>query len=400
MEKRNKVNKKLISMILAGMLTFAPVGCGKANTKTADTTAPATQTTTEATTEDIEVVTTEATTEAVVTDGLDITNNASIEKVVDESYEKYQEFYEETGIDKDQIRNMIFFINDKYTDEAGSPVFTEEEMALAYCNVERIMLPYKVSQKIDNINTINNGDIKPEDDGIIIPEIPKISDFIDQNISGGKITARKTKEWEDELEKQRKLMNESRTFDIDSINAFIKKNEVTDFNNDDTGLSSSTVNGFLFVISDQHKYALRMAGAMQPQVIYIEGNDGIDEIKINASNEERKIEDLIENLKEEVQKEDSVIYGFDINKVAEDVSTSYYEGRTPEAEEIAAEYGLSIEHSNIIIDYAIFLSTMEYYQYERIDCNRKRQAHDKLNEIITNNKTSSLNGTRKLVLNA
>lgn len=395
MEKRNKVNKKLISMILAGMLTFAPVGCGKANTKTADTTAPATQTTTEATTEDIEVVTTEATTEAVVTDGLDITNNASIEKVVDESYEKYQEFYEETGIDKDQIRNMIFFINDKYTDEAGSPVFTEDEMALAYCNVERIMLPYKVSQKIDNINTINNGDIKPEDDGIIIPEIPKISDFIDQNISGGKITARKTKEWEDELEKQRKLMNESRTFDIDSINAFIKKNEVTDFNNDDTGLSSSTVNGFLFVISDQHKYALRMAGAMQPQVIYIEGNDGIDEIKINAYNEERKVEDLVENLKEE-----NLLDAAKTDEVVNYVVALYENGQATTPEEIAAAYGLGIDNSDLLIDYAIFLSTMEYYQYERIDCNRKRQAHDKLNEIITNNKTSSLNGTRKLVLNA
>lgn len=395
MEKRNKINKKLISMILAGMLTFAPVGCGKANTKTADTTAPATQATTEATTEDIEVVTTEATTEEVVTDGLDITNNASIEKVVDESYEKYQEFYEETGIDKDQIRNMIFFINDKYTDEAGSPVFTEDEMALAYCNVERIMLPYKVSQKIDNINTINNGDIKPEDDGIIIPEIPKISDFIDQNISGGKITARKTKEWEDELEKQRKLMNESRTFDIDSINAFIKKNEVTDFNNDDTGLSSSTVNGFLFVISDQHKYALRMAGAMQPQVIYIEGNDGIDEIKINAYNEERKVEDLVENLKEE-----NLLDAAKTDEVVNYVVALYENGQATTPEEIAAAYGLGIDNSDLLIDYAIFLSTMEYYQYERIDCNRKRQAHDKLNEIITNNKTSSLNGTRKLVLNA
>lgn len=395
MEKRNKVNKKLISMILAGMLTFAPVGCGKANTKTADTTATATETTTEATTEDIEVVTTEATTEEVVTDGLDITNNASIEKVVDESYEKYQEFYEETGIDKDQIRNMIFFINDKYTDEAGSPVFTEDEMALAYCNVERIMLPYKVSQKIDNINTINNGDIKPEDDGIIIPEIPKISDFIDQNISGGKITARKTKEWEDELEKQRKLMNESRTFDIDSINAFIKKNEVTDFNNDDTGLSSSTVNGFLFVISDQHKYALRMAGAMQPQVIYIEGNDGIDEIKINAYNEERKVEDLVENLKEE-----NLLDAAKTDEVVNYVVALYENGQATTPEEIAAAYGLGIDNSDLLIDYAIFLSTMEYYQYERIDCNRKRQAHDKLNEIITNNKTSSLNGTRKLVLNA
>lgn len=396
MEKRNKINKKLISMILAGMLTFAPVGCGKANTKTADTTAPATQTTTEATTEDIEVVTIEATTEeVVVTDELDVTNNASIEKVVDESYEKYQEFYEETGIDKDQIRNMIFFINDAYTDEAGSPVFTEDEMALAYCNVERIMLPYKVSQKIDNINTINNGDIKPEDDGIIIPEIPKISDFIDQNISGGKITARKTKEWEDELEKQRKLMNESRTFDIDSINAFIKKNEVTDFNNDDTGLSSSTVNGFLFVISDQHKYALRMAGAMQPQVIYIEGNDGIDEIKINAYNEERKVEDLVENLKEE-----NLLDAAKTDEVVNYVVALYENGQATTPEEIAAAYGLGIDNSDLLIDYAIFLSTMEYYQYERIDCNRKRQAHDKLNEIITNNKTSSLNGTRKLVLNA
>ena len=395
MEKRNKINKRLISMILAGMLTFAPVGCGKANTKTADTTAPATQTTTEATTEDIEVVTTEATTEEVVAEGLDITNNASIEKVVDESYEKYQEFYDETGIDKDQIRNMIFFINDKYTDEAGSPVFTEDEMALAYCNVERIMLPYKVSQKIDNINTINNGDIKPEDDGIIIPEIPKISDFIDQNISGGKITARKTKEWEDELDKQRKLMNESRTFDIDSINAFIKKNEVTDFNNDDTGLSSSTVNGFLFVISDQHKYALRMAGAMQPQVIYIEGNDGIDEIKINAYNEERKVEDLVENLKEE-----NLLDAAKTDEVVNYVVALYENGQATTPEEIAAAYGLGIDNSDLLIDYAIFLSTMEYYQYERIDCNRKRQAHDKLNEIITNNKTSSLNGTRKLVLNA
>ena len=395
MEKRNKINKRLISMILAGMLTFAPVGCGKANTKTADTTAPATQTTTEATTEDIEVVTTEATTEEVVAEGLDITNNASIEKVVDESYEKYQEFYDETGIDKDQIRNMIFFINDKYTDEAGSPVFTEDEMALAYCNVERIMLPSKVSQKIDNINTINNGDIKPEDDGIIIPEIPKISDFIDQNISGGKITARKTKEWEDELDKQRKLMNESRTFDIDSINAFIKKNEVTDFNNDDTGLSSSTVNGFLFVISDQHKYALRMAGAMQPQVIYIEGNDGIDEIKINAYNEERKVEDLVENLKEE-----NLLDAAKTDEVVNYVVALYENGQATTPEEIAAAYGLGIDNSDLLIDYAIFLSTMEYYQYERIDCNRKRQAHDKLNEIITNNKTSSLNGTRKLVLNA
>lgn len=381
-----ELRKKLAAGALAGTIALGSLtGCGKNDDKMTYDEFLAQYEQEHATEEaSTETQTTESVSEEYVSEGLNAEADASIEEIVDESYEEYQEFYDSVGIDKDQIRNMIFFVNDKYE------TLTEDELGLAYCNIERIMLPYKVSQKIDNINTIANGDITPEQDGVIIPNIPKISSFVDQNKSGGKITVRKMQEWEEELAKQVKLMNEEGTFDVDSINAFIKKNEVTDYNNDDTGLSSSTVTGFRFVLSDQHKYALRMAGAMQPQVNFIEGNEGIDDIKINAFNEERKIEDLVENLKEE-----NLLDAATSEKVVDYVTNLYQNGETITPQEIAESYGLSIDNSNLLIDYAIYLSTMAFYQYERIDCNLKREALDKRNNL---SKDTSMNNNKKKML--
>lgn len=369
-EKLVELKRKLALLSLAGTLTLSGAGCAKTNKVETENTQ--------------NNITTEAT---VLSDNAKTDVNAELENFAETNYSTYQEFYDSIGIDKDQIKNMYLFINDIYEDENSNALMSVDDLGLAYMNVESVMLPYKVSQKIDNINTINHGDIKPEDDGVVIPSIPKLSEFIDQSKAGASITTRKLQEYEDELNYQVNLMNSDRTFDTKHMNKFIKKNEVTDYNNDDTGLSSTTSIGFRFLLSDSHKYALKMDGAMQPQVNFIEGNDGIKDIKINAFNAERKTEDMVENLKEE-----NLLDSDTIDSITNKVIDIYNDGNSITPKEIASDYDISIDNSNLLIDYAIYLSTMQYYMYERMDCNLKREATDKLYNIngLSENKTNTL----------
>ena len=145
-----ELRKKLAAGALAGTIALGSLtGCGKNDDKMTYDEFLAQYEQEHATEEaSTETQTTESVSEEYVSEGLNAEADASIEEIVDESYEEYQEFYDSVGIDKNQIRNMIFFVNDKYE------TLTEDELGLAYCNIERIMLPYKVSQKIDNINTI------------------------------------------------------------------------------------------------------------------------------------------------------------------------------------------------------------------------------------------------------
>ena len=211
--KRFKINKKLEAIALISVLGLSALtGCGK--TKTANTTEEKGVYLTQDEYDKIMSVvdanenkeTNESEVEVVNEDTfvegeLDINSNGSIENIVDESYETYQEFYDDHGINKDQIRDMIFVLNDKYTDEDGNLVIDEDRAQEAYSNIERVLgnAGSAILQKMDNINTI---EIDPEigkdiDNSWDIIAHPSLVPLIDKNISGGKATAEKVAEFEE-----------------------------------------------------------------------------------------------------------------------------------------------------------------------------------------------------------
>ena len=203
-----KMKRGLLTGLLAGTMVLGPVGCGKSTTEEPTTAPVTTEATTEVPTEALdETVEVNTSAEEYVPGVLNVNVNESIEEFVDKNYEEFKEFYDDIGIDKAQIRNIVLFVNDKYESADGTVTMSEDELGLAYCNVERILLPYKVSQKIDNINSIKNGDISKEEDGINIPKIPKLSEFFDTNIGGSAKSIKEMQEWENELAYQCDKMN-------------------------------------------------------------------------------------------------------------------------------------------------------------------------------------------------
>ena len=103
---------------LAGFatMTLSLSSCGETKTDTA-TTSVSTEATTNTSTEvPTKEVVAEATTEKVDTgiDSLNINDNASIEQAVDNTYEKYREFYKNNAMGKDEIRRSGIPSRSKY----------------------------------------------------------------------------------------------------------------------------------------------------------------------------------------------------------------------------------------------------------------------------------------------
>ena len=126
---RLKINKKLATLAVMSMAAITSLtGCGKKDvkeTKPVDTQA---ETTTEAVVE-----------EPIIYTELDINNDASIEAIVEESYNTYNEFYTKYGISKDQVRDIVFVLNDKYTDSEGKLIIDEDRASEAYMNIKVIV---------------------------------------------------------------------------------------------------------------------------------------------------------------------------------------------------------------------------------------------------------------------
>lgn len=323
-------------------------------------------------------VSTEYSTEIVTSEELNINDNASIEKVLDENYSDYMDFYNEVGMSKDDLRDVIFIINDKYQDEDGNLLVDEERVHNAYSNLNQMLVNTSVLQSMDNINTIEMDEEigKQIDNSWDIKTHPTIVPLIDKNISGGIATAEKIKEFEDLRNHVIEEMNTNNKIDKETINSFVKKMEIDDYNTNSDNLGKVRKNGQKYLLADSKLRVLYLAAIANPKTIYLEGYEGIDKnIKINPTNEERFLENDILTLVQE-----GMLNGQAVDAILEDSekgSLAY----TPEEQEIINNYGLSNDQLRLVLSYAHYLTTMAYYKYDKMTCSAEAKTINTIESI-------------------
>ena len=382
--------KKYGVIATIGLMGLGLTSCGKSETTETTTIAATTEATTSTTTEAVttEVQTeavTEATTERVDTDGLDIYDNASIENAVDKSYDTYKEFYDNLGISKDQIRDMIFVSNDVYTDEDGKLVIDEERALDAYMNIKKVLLSPKMN--MDVYNTM----LSPEE-VYKLESAPSLADFIDIDLAGGNIVADEIKEYEALRNSQIKLINEKGQVDVETVKNYVIKNEITDIDNYSNAPDSVSKNGHKFILTAIHYSGLQLASAVtQDQYIKSDKRN----IKINPSDDEVILESRIIELDERGYLPDGMLDDVvKYVKVEEDINDDLTDEEL--AKKVSEKYRMELDESNLLIAYARYVNSMDIYMYIDDMCDEQNETVKDI-EVKRKN-TSSLNNTKRLIL--
>ena len=388
MNKRLLKNKKFLVAIALGSVFLT--GCNSNNKKDNITpvSTPVVQTNTDNATN----------TDALVIDNnsefteLDINNDASIEFFVDQNFETYSEFYNSYGISKDQVRDIVFVLNDKYTDSEGKVIIGQSDDS--------------IRQKIENINTILYAKENPSDETAqsLAAEIeasndwkiiihPTLVTLIDKNVSGGLATIEEISEWEKERDHQIDVMNSTNSYDKESINNYVINQEITEYNNDTNNMNRINKNGQKFAVACANFTSLTIAAKENQYTIYLEGYNAIDQnIKINPTDEERFLENDVITLVQEglidASMSDSII------SEAKSYSKAGYS--VTEIEEILHEkYTIDSANLRLLVSYAHYLTTMANEKYLDVECDEEAETIDDI--VIKRNNISSTN-TRKLVL--
>lgn len=386
--KIEKYNKKGL-LIGVAMLTLL-VGCGKTNTTEtnvpADTEKSATSENTTATNKDTEKVTEKITeaTEVPAKDGLDVNDDASIEATVDMIYAKNPEFYDQNGMSKDDIRYMIFVINDKYTDEENKPVMNQDEMARGFDGINVALYSDGLIQKMDNVNTVDYDVDKFE-----LIKQPTLVDYIDLNLAGGKLLAEEVAEYEELRDYEVDYMNKEGKIDVDTINKSVIENEVTAINNNSRPMTSVRGNGQLYLMASTHVYRLNMAAvANNYDSIYLTAPeyDGINTVKINYTAGERDVIGAVERLIL-----DGLLSEETYNNVVTFIKKELDQNKTDKEiiQAVAAEYDLEVKYDSLILADVKARMSMASTSYLDVTCN----AYARTNQAV-----SSLNSSNTLTL--
>ncbi len=356
--ERFKVNinkSKLSVACLALALGLTGCNSNKVRNDLPDTTESTTTATTEITTEENNLVSEE----------LNINDNISIENVLDENYNTYKEFYTEEGISKDDLRDVIFVLNDKYQNEDGKLLLDEARVHNAYSIIRRMLVSDSIYQSMDNINTIESDEEigKQIDNSWNIPTHPSFVTLIDKNISGGEATIEKIKEFEELRNHEVEVMNETNKIDVESINNFVVKMEIDDYNNNEANISKVKKNGQKFLLGAYKFKALDLAAKANPHTIYLEGYEGIDKnIKINPTNEESFLEsDII-----------TMIELGDIDGTMVEEVISFYESNgfaSTTEEDLIKKFGMSDEKLKLVLSYVQYAISMANHKYDVLMCN-------------------------------
>lgn len=338
---------------------------------------------------------------------LDINNDASIEYFVDQNFETYSEFYNSYGISKDQVRDIVFVLNDKYTDSEGKLIIDEDRASEAYMNIKVIIgqSDDSIRQKIDNINTILYAKENPSDETAqsLAAEIeanndwkiithPTLVTLIDKNVAGGLAAIEEISEWEKERDHQIDVMN-TNSYDKESINNYVINQEITEYNSDTNNMNRINKNGQKFAVACANFTSLTIAAKENQYTIYLEGYNAIDQnIKINPTDEERFLENDVITLVQEglidASMSDSII------SEAKSYSKAGYS--VTEIEEILHEkYTIDSANLRLLVSYAHYLTTMANEKYLDVECDEEAETIDDI--VIKRNNISSTN-TRKLVL--
>ena len=286
---RNIVNKKFKKGVLVGTsiatMLLALVGCGKAKTVNVNT---STDATTEATNTATDVTNNvdnnQDTNDTFVPGDLDIYSDASIENEVDAIYEANPEWYDENGMDKEEIRDLIYVVNGRYTNNDGELIIDEARAQEAFVNINKIMgnSGSPILQKMSNIDTLEYesknitevSDILErveEENNWEITGYPTFVSYVDTDIAGGKLLEEKVEEFEALRDYEVKTINETHKYDRKKINEFVDKQEITDPNSNKDYMNSVDTNGQKYTLAVMGEASLAFAAAANPNQIYLEG---------------------------------------------------------------------------------------------------------------------------------
>ena len=416
-----KINGKraLATALAAGMLFTA--GCGKNDKTNKDVSTQTDAITTEATEEVVTATESEAVeviNDTFIDGDLDIYNDASIEHEAEENYNDFKEFYDNHGIDKDQIEDMIYVLNDKYTDEAGNAIIDNARAEDAYANIDTVMgadVDDEIIQKIDNINTINYQYAEDDSEEFIeaqesiseevddanstwtIEEYPTFDNLVDTDIAGGAKTAEKLAEYEEMRNTVIDGLNKD-VIEKDTIAEYIKKQEVTDYNTNQDGMNAIKGNGQKYAIASSKNAALQMAAPAFYTETYLPGYDAIDQnIKINPTNEEIFLEntiiDMIEAGTLDKDAANAVIDEIGNNTITDETGALTYTG---EEDTLIEKYGLTNDQFRMLMSYSFYRTTMAYVKYKEVMCEEKNETHNEIDKLL-NNKESKNDLTNKNV---
>ncbi|MBR2712949.1 MAG: hypothetical protein IKE73_04500 [Bacilli bacterium] len=327
MENRNFKKKTGIKVALAGsilavILSVASCTHKKSNDET-KTIPSVTPTVTELPKEDNNITVTPIPTPEVVEVGLNIDNNESIESTVEISYDEFKDFYDSKGINRDQIRDVIFVLNDKYTDEDGNLIINEDRVHEAYSNMRDILYSDEIINKIGIIDAKEAGiDI---DDNYIINNHPSLVNLVDINKAGGAATASKIADYEKIRDAEILKMNTEGKYDKDIIISYIIDNSINDVNGNKDNMDDINKNGQKFVVAATKFYGLQFAASTNSQTEYIKvGEDGVSDIKINPNEKERKmIADYYQYLDEGIDLPDQLAADY-IEYLNKKLDTGYF----------------------------------------------------------------------------
>lgn len=402
-EKRNikdLLKKLAVVFAIPTVMGASLTGCGSKDIASTDATSVSTDANTEnKSTEEKTTVTktpttekvTEATTQAsiVVSDSLNINDNDSIENTVDKIYLDDKEFYDQNGISKNDIRNMIFVINDKYTDENGKVLMDEDSMFKAYDSIDMVMYSDGLFQKIDNVAT-KDYDV----DNFELIKQPSLVKYVDMNLSGSTVLVDEIKEYEKLRDYQVDKMNKEGKFDIDVVNQYVIKNEVTDINSNSNPLSAVRGNGQIYVMASTHKYALDMAGKMNDyDSIYLKAPEyeGINTVKINLTTGERDVMGAVERLLL-----DGIVTEEQFNNIVTFVKQEIESEKSTDSiiKAVGADYDLNVDYSNLLVSYVKAEMSMSVTGWLDVRCAAMNKAEE---AIIEKSKTSSKDDVKKLV---
>lgn len=368
--ERFKVNinkSKLSVACLALALGLTGCNSNKVRNDLPDTTESTTTATTEIATEENNLVSEE----------LNINDNVSIENVLDENYSKYIDFYESEGISKDALRDVIFVLNDKYTDEDGYLLLDEESAKEAYGNIKTMLVSDEIYRKINNIYQLKNYPeiIDEEDNNWKIATHPSFVPLLDKNVAGANTTIKKIKEFEELRDSEVELMNSTNTYDVDIINNYVIDMETHDYDSNDAAISKVKNHGQKYLLAASNFKALDLASNVNPEVTYLPGYDSIEKyIKINPTQEEM---DLINELHYMTDKE--IVDGSNLTAAINYVDGLTY---TPEEELLLEKFGLTNAELKLVMSYANYISTMAYPKYVDIMCFEEKATRVKIEESV------------------
>lgn len=285
----------------------------------------------------------------------------SLDDAVNDYYELNKDFFESHGMGSNELKKTILVLNNVLTND-GELLVSREDIWAAYGNIQDILLPGEVLQKIDNINAKKMG-IDLEDPIVLDEDYPSINNLLVVQRPGTPYVNEKVAEYDEFMKKLVKDLNNG-TYDEKAIEEYVIKLNVDDVNADKTYLNKVNDSSEKYILATINFNVLQLAAMTHLQQEYINVNkDGVDRIKINPTNGESDIENAI------IQLESTGL----IDAAVIDEVVNYYKytvlvGEEADAKVIEERFGVNLDQANLLIAYVTYKTRMPITAYYEMMC--------------------------------